>query len=465
MGVIDGDHDANNVSLSYDIWQANDLPDDESLKEFELKPEMAMAIFRLMGGIPSDNRVKPEDISFEVDEQKVLNEWEMKMGHNITMSVCGVCGIRDYMADKDCEETPISHKRLQILVHSDGDLNKNFPARKEWQHLVTVDGTTYSMVPEAVNFEQKTVLVCNDCKICLKYALRSKKIPYTTIARYDPGMVPSYLPEMSLLETLSISKVMVFTPLVKLRLVHGSSEKALKGHVVAMPIDSAQVLTQEVNSLPRTDLSVNVGVTFNGRKNLWKTVKKIARNYAPLSMNFVNPFMWLVSLKSNGNPEYTDITIPMTDAEKEASRISLEEQLSAILEAANVTNSGLVEKLEKGIRAEVEDEDDGLDDLNINGVKISNVLLCTSQKTNQPLPLILSGVKDIIDINKASDDGKNEKRQHAIKIGDKLLNEYSNNHMLLSGAFPTLFPLGLTAESIGGGGTLKKNGTEANAIL
>jgi len=43
-----------------------------------------------------------------------------------------------------------------------------------------------------------------------------------------------------------------------------------------------------------------------------------------------------------------------------------------------------------------------------------------------------------------------------INIRDKLLNKYSNNHVLLSGAFPTWFPLGLTAESIGGGGPLSK---------
>ena len=97
LGVIDGDHEVNNVS--YDIWQANDLPDDDSLKEFELKPEMAMAIFRLMAGIPSDSRVKPEDISFEVDEQKVLNEWEMKMGYDITMRVCRNWWL--YTANKD----------------------------------------------------------------------------------------------------------------------------------------------------------------------------------------------------------------------------------------------------------------------------------------------------------------------------------------------------------------------------
>ena len=132
--------------------------------------------------------------------------------------------------------------------------------------------------------------------------------------------MPSYLPDMSLLEQLSISKVFVFSPLIKLRLVHGSSEKALRGHVIAMPIDSAQILAQEITSLPRTDLSTNVGVTFNGKKNLWKSVTRIARNYAPLSINFLNVFMWLVYLKSIGNPYYVDIAIPSTEEEKKSSK-------------------------------------------------------------------------------------------------------------------------------------------------
>ena len=76
-------------------------------------------------------------------------------------------------------------------------------------------------------------------------------------------------------------------------------------------------------------------------------------------------------------------------------------------------------------------------------------MLCPSQKTNELLPVILSGVKEIIDKNNKFSDG-------AKKENDKLLNEYSNNHVLLRGAFPSLFLFGLTAESIGGGGPLKK---------
>ena len=110
----------------------------------------------------------------------------------------------------------------------------------------------------------------------------------------------------------------------------------------------------------------------------------------------------------------------------------------------------------------MEDDKVGLDKSCDDEILVSNVLLCTSQHTNKPLPVILSGVKDLIDKHKESSDRcQKGKRHHVINIREKLLNEYSNNHVLLSGAFPTLFPLGLTAESIGGGGPLKKKWYES----
>lgn len=83
-----------------------------------------------------------------------------------------------------------------------------------------------------------------------------------------------------------------------------------------MPIDCAQILAQEITLLPRTDVTLNVGVTFNGKKNLYKSVRRIACNYAPSKINFFNAFMWLVYLKWIGNSYYVDFAIPSTEEEK-----------------------------------------------------------------------------------------------------------------------------------------------------
>lgn len=140
---------------------------------------MAMAIFRLMSGIPSDTRVNPGHLSFVADEQKVLNDWEKKMRHDMTIRVCGVRASREFKSDEDCEGTPIIHKNFKIL------------------HTLMKLSTCFSQIGK----DHNTRL------ISLNYELRTGKIPDRAISRYDPGKVPSYLPDMSLLEQLLISKI------------------------------------------------------------------------------------------------------------------------------------------------------------------------------------------------------------------------------------------------------------------
>ena len=48
------------------------------------------------------------------------------------------------------------------------------------------------------------------------------------------------------------------------------------------------------------------------------------------------------------------------------------------------------------------------------------------------------------------------KAKHLIRVRSELLCDYSKNPELISGAFPCLFPLGLTAEDAGGTGLLSK---------
>lgn len=72
---------------------------------------------------------------------------------------------------------------------------------------------------------------------------------------------------------------------------------------------------------------------------------------------------------------------------KSIKSISLEKQLTAILEAVDVTNSAFVEKLQEGIRASVEDDNEGLNNISDDDILVSNVLLCSSQNTNKPLPV------------------------------------------------------------------------------
>ena len=52
--------------------------------------------------------------------------------------------------------------------------------------------------------------------------------------------------------------------------------------------------------------------------------------------------------------------------------------------------------------------------------------------------------------------GSSEKKKHYIRVHHELFSDYGNNPELISGAFPCLFPLGVTAKDVGTSGPLTK---------
>ena len=96
-------------------------------------------------------------------------------------------------------------------------------------------------------FDEETaqVTVCKGCFIDLKSVFQFKKPPpIQTIAYWDLGRVPEYVMKLTAAELIAIAKVAVFTPIFELRSIHGVRSTGLRGHVVAMPLNSSETWSQ-----------------------------------------------------------------------------------------------------------------------------------------------------------------------------------------------------------------------------
>ena len=172
----------------------------------------------------------------------------------------------------------------------------------------------YQNNPEAFNIESAQVTLCIVCFIDLKSAFQFKKgAPEHTIAYWDLGRVPSYVPKLNAAELIAIAKVVVFTPIFELKAVHGARSTGMRGHVVALPLNSTKSLDSVVKSLPRRDLAKRVKLCILGNKSTWKIAKNIARR-GPLSIK-LEPMLLFLQCSSQylfthwGVHRYTFITL------------------------------------------------------------------------------------------------------------------------------------------------------------
>ena len=261
------------VPREYDLWSSDALPDDDLLKQFELHPYVAAAAFRMMAGVPRDTRICPTDMSFDVDVQNMIDRWKAEVGHDVDIRVCGTCNARDIMTEGEYRQIPITHNYLKVCI-----LERELPSNviRDGKHIVRHNDIDYKINPKAFNVESAQVTLCIVCFIDLKSAFQFKKeAPKHTLAYWDLGRVPSYVPKLNAAELIAIAKFVVFTPIFELKAIHGARSTRMRGHVVALPLNSSESLDSVVESLPRRDLAKRVKICILGNKSTWKIAKNI----------------------------------------------------------------------------------------------------------------------------------------------------------------------------------------------
>ena len=185
--------------------------------------------------------------------------------------------------------------------------------------------------------------------------------------------------------------------------------------------------------------------------------------------------MWLSFLKEVENPYYMNIKIPDTEEERGIASTSMLREVALVVESADVCDSAAVLALDRAQRSELEDSVSGTDEKIVDGsVRMDTVLLSQVHTVKNPLDLALESLKKTIaspsenmtkEIHDANQHGDRKSQgpsddvnpsKHFIKVRSELLNDYGRNPELISGAFPCLFPHGLTAEEAGGTGPVTK---------
>ena len=155
------------------------------------------------------------------------------------------------------------------------------------------------------------------------------------------------------------------------------------------------------------------------------------------------------------------MNIPEDDSEKGTAAADLLKTTEDILDAADVCSSGTVLGLDLAQRAELEDMNVSLDDtLQKNEVRLNTVLLTQAHTVKDPIQLALKSLQEkltVVEELKIGEDVRSSKKQkHYIKVRPELVSDYGQNPELISGAFPCLFPLGVTAKDVGTSGPLSQ---------
>ena len=93
------------VHEPYYFWHANELPSDDQLRNFEKDPGTAVAMFRLMAGVPKNHLRRPENLSPSVDTQGIIDRFASYVGHNASIKVCSICSVRAVMVGDESKAT------------------------------------------------------------------------------------------------------------------------------------------------------------------------------------------------------------------------------------------------------------------------------------------------------------------------------------------------------------------------
>ena len=161
------------------------------------------------------------------------------------------------------------------------------------------------------------------------------------------------------------------------------------------------------------------------------------------------------------NPYYITVNIPEDDSEKGIAASDLLKTAADILDAADVCSSGTVLNLDMAQRAELEDMNVSLDEApQKNEVRLNTVLLSQVHTVKDPIELALKSLQEkltVVEELKIGEDVESSKnKKHYIKVRPELVSDYGHNPELISGAFPCLFPLGVTAKDVGTSGPLSQ---------
>ena len=295
----------------------------------------------------------------------------------------------------------------------------------------------------------------------------------------DPLQMPGLnLPKLSMLEAASISKYVASYDVVTV-VAGGSKIRKLRSHVLSSPHDASQILATRCNeSLPRTDIHEHISLAFVGTDSqrlamLQDNLNKESGTNVQLQLDFGKVLQWLKFLK-RVHPGYRSVSIPETEQEKARYAALLEKSRTAIVRGF-VCDDSTSMRMQTIVHSDATADRDGRQ---VHGelrhvMRMANPVANATPDQTALLALYnmvrTGGIPDSTN----SEDGGTESGSGegdgggsggsgggGVGLPERLLatmgplgNEFDNNHEIIAGSYPTLFPLGLSKTDFRGTGT------------
>ena len=336
-------------------------------------------------------------------------------------------------------------------------------------------------------------MVCKICTSRIKHCrtLREDKnrkgslpFPKRSVRYADWGRDPRMLglPALSLLERAAISKYVVSYDVVTV--VPGSDATKLRSHVICSPTDSVEkILELCATTLPRTDVSSHIQLVFVGTMSQKMSMMVNTRLRSQLSLDLRKIMLWL-RLLVKVHPGYAEVQLPSTPEELDTAKRMLAKSRDDVI--CGIVCDGVVSRamykiihsdatMDNGhqqqhgdFRHVVHLDDPAMrrDDLSdLHGLQtmaaaggargLSLGMASGEQRRNgrnvekdEYEDQACSDNNDAPSCGESNSSGVTPERTRSVKVRMRGFgNEYEENHLIISGAFPTLFPLGLTAET------------------
>ena len=384
--------------------------------------------------------------------------------------------------------------------HGDGDGDGGGLSRDDDETMRAGDGVPSesegsnmdSGDDEAMRESDQDVLYAAICAKCKSSIVLARKraandtddgvhYPKNSMRRADWGKDPLQLPglnlpKLSMLEAASISKYVASYDVVTV-VAGGSKIRKLRSHVLSSPHDASQILATRCNeALPRTDIHEHISLAFVGTDSqrlamLQDDLNRESGTNVQLQLDFGKVLQWLKFLK-RVHPGYRNVSIPETEQEKARYAALLEKSRKAIVRGF-VCDDSTSMRMQTIVHSDATADRDGRQ---VHGelrhvMRMANPVAESSPNQTALLALYNMVRTGGVPASSNAGDGGTESGSNesdgggsggdgGVDLPERLLatmgplgNEFENNHEIIAGSYPTLFPLGLSKTDFRGTGT------------
>ena len=110
----------------------------------------AAGCLKMMGKNLNDPRSLPKDISFSVNNKKLLAEWMQNMNHDVSIKTCGTCGRQVVMTEGEYHLLPSTSKLLSCCKADGSELPPRNSLKYKALHLKELNNEIFKLSDKGI---------------------------------------------------------------------------------------------------------------------------------------------------------------------------------------------------------------------------------------------------------------------------------------------------------------------------